>query len=158
MPCFATTLFETWLLILTTPRGKQAADEASCWDTCDVEPGCMAAVYNGTTCWHTATVLKPNNVEYRNGVFDSGYHHVMQRNESMYEKNSKTKQITWARSSCIIILPLNACSTCTGYNKLVDIDAQSQVQIGDANANVSERMLEQLRRLLTVAAQQCTTV
>jgi hypothetical protein len=61
MPCFATTLFETWLLICDDVEAR--LQTKACWDTCDVEPGCMAAVYNGTTCWHTATV-RPNNVEW----------------------------------------------------------------------------------------------
>jgi hypothetical protein len=136
MPCFAYhTLRNVAANLDDTTWESEAADEASCWDTCDVEPGCMAAVYNGTTCWHTATVLKPNNVEYEMGY--STLVPCMQRNESMYEK-LEDEADHMGKVILYYNLALNACSTCTGYNKLVDIDTVPGVQIGDANMNVSE--------------------
>jgi hypothetical protein len=44
---------------------EEAEDEATCWDSCDQDTECTAAVYNGITCWHKTMDVTVSNVEYK---------------------------------------------------------------------------------------------
>jgi hypothetical protein len=137
MPCFAYHALRNTATGLQSDSTWQQGglDEAECWDTCSGSADCQTALFDGDTCWHKNVTATAANTAYA-----AGYATLVPcvgRNETMF-KDIAHEVVHMGEVILFYSLEANDCGTCTGYNRLVDIDTTPGVQLGDTVVNVSE--------------------